>query len=676
MNKKEKVQWRRAARLWGLQLDYQDFQGKNVKASFETLQAALGLISQKPANESTLDLLIAMARERKIFRLLEPCYLQSKADWISLAVFFPESISQEDVRFSIRTEGGQFEDVFPVLEVSAKKYATSRGVYRRGVISVRRELPSGYHQFEFIKGNETVASTLLLRPPPPQADQEKSWGVFAPLYSLHSKKNWGTGDLGDLRKLQKKTKEWGGQFTGILPILASPHQEADAYSPYAPTSKLFWDEIYLDVESLLEEEPFEKLRKDVNRKTLRNLKHSRLVPYAEVFRAKKEVLSEMAKIFFESKSPAFEAFLKEKPWAMNYAVFRSQGDSEEKNFHLFVQFQMHRQLSRLKNDVDQGRIAGFYMDFPLGVRPDGFDSLHFKDIFIQGCSVGAPPDLLFRDGQNWGFNPLSGITLRERQYDYFILCLRHQMQFAKILRLDHVMGLQRMYIIPPGMQADQGIYLRYNAEEYFAILAIESQRHAVKVVGENLGTVSAAIQELLKRYQFLGMWVHIFEAGEHPGTAISKIESRNLACLNTHDLSPFQGFLEGKDLESFRKLGFLHEEEFLAERNARQKQVHTWTQELHVKKPEALLYRYLVALARSDVQLLLINVEDLWHETRAQNIPGTLREHPNWQRKLKYPLESWTEKPEVESFLKWINSLRQQRKSYGKPSDLGRPVSL
>jgi 4-alpha-glucanotransferase len=473
--------------------------------------------------------------------------------------------------------------------------------------------------------------------------------------------------------------QWGGQFVGTLPLLASPLDKKDAiYSPYSPVSKLFWNELFLDIPAILSEEFFADFahRGEKLRQAIAKLNETDLIGYQAVYDLKKRLLLELALHFFKNPVPQeYLDYVNTHPLLEEYAHFRAQGNPEERKYHLFVQFQMHKQLGAIKKLVDQNKAAGLYLDFPVGTNPDGFDNQFFKSIFLTGCSVGAPPDLLFKDGQNWGFSPPNALPMRERHYDYFRHCLRHHMQFAKILRMDHVMALKRLYIIPPGKAADKGIYLRYNADELFTILAIEAHRHGVQVIGENLGTVPMAVQEAMAQHEIYGMWVLAFEAGRSPTRAIHKVAPRNLMCLNTHDMSPFAGYLAAQDLKSFIDIGILSEEDARAEIRKRKLLLSLWKKDLHEDEFSGFFAKVTSLLAQSDGDMLLVNVEDLWAETEAQNIPGTLKEHPNWRRRLKYSLEEWTENPDFAAFMQDITTLRKKG-SHHVSTDLRRSVSL
>jgi 4-alpha-glucanotransferase len=665
---------RKAARMWGLQPDYSNFAGERVEVSRDSLIRALEILSSQKATTENAEAIIQTPREEKITRMLEPTYVQKKDGEVSVAVFFPEGHHVQDFNCRILTEEGAYIQLKPRIEVTKKLYPTAKGVFRRAILKASQELSAGYHELEFLNGDSVLAKTLLLCPPSHQPKNKNStWGLFAPLYALRDDHTWGIGDLEQLGKVRDKVREWGGSFVGTLPLLANeyqgPHKDI---SPYSPLSKLFWNEIFLSIPELLKENPrsadaadFKEIEEEV--KVLNSLSQ---VNYEQAYSLKKKALKKLSDSFFaeETLDPAYIEYLRKNPLVNAYAESRAHGDEGEKNFHLYCQFKLERKMRALRQ--------GLYLDFPVGCRNGGFDSVYFKDSFLPGFSVGAPPDFFFRHGQSWGFAPLNSLVLRKQKYDYFIRAIRHHMQCCEILRLDHVMALRRLYVIPPGLSSDQGVYLRYNSDELFTILAIEAARHNVQVIGENLGTVPDSVQSALKQHHFFGMWVLPFQAGSYPIDDIKKIPKENLICLNTHDLSPFAGYLKGDDIKKLGQLSLMPADIVSSEMNKRRALISDWKRNLFERDANALLTKMVSLLAASPAELLLINVEDLWMETKPQNIPGTSSENPNWRNKLKYRTQDWMNNPDIHNFCRSLSQLRKKREVNGNDSVFGRSLSL
>ena len=277
---------------------------------------------------------------------------------------------------------------------------------------------------------------------------------------------------------------------------------------------------------------------------------------------------------------------------------------------------------------------------------------------------------------------------REGGYGYFIASLRHHLQHAGVLRIDHVMGLHRLFCIPKGAASSEGVYLRYPAEEFYAILALESHRHQAVIVGEDLGTVPPDVPAAMRRHGLQRMYVAYFQCtpGRHPTAGgrvpLRPVAANTLASINTHDLPPFASFWQGLDILDRQGLGLLseaaaHKElaarkhlqetllSFLRHRGLLGHEVTTGlgASDLVEKKPAevtlAALNSILTFLAASSAHIMLVNLEDLWLETQPQNVPGTSQERPNWRRKARYSLEELSQLPEVVEVLREVNRLRK-----------------
>jgi 4-alpha-glucanotransferase len=316
-------------------------------------------------------------------------------------------------------------------------------------------------------------------------------------------------------------------------------------------------------------------------------------------------------------------------------------DEDDRRYHLWVQWAAERQVRALAADAREHG-PGLYLDLPLGVHGDSYDVWRWNDLFAQGAAAGAPPDALFTHGQDWGFPPLVPDRLRERGYDYLIASLSHHLEHAGILRIDHVMQLQRLFWVPAGMSAAEGVYVSYPMDELFAVLALESQRRQAVLVGENLGTVAPEITQGMDRHGVLGMYVLQYEL--KPDDPSVRVPPEPCAAsLNTHDMPPFAAFWEGCDAALRERL----ESELPASESGE-------------AGCAAVLRRCLEHLAASPARLALVNLEDLWLETEPQNVPGTHRERPNWHRKARLTFEEFSTRPEIVALLTRFDELRRR----------------
>ncbi|HKY08923.1 MAG TPA: 4-alpha-glucanotransferase, partial [Candidatus Binatia bacterium] len=349
----------------------------------------------------------------------------------------------------------------------------------------------------------------------------------------------------------------------------------------------------------------------------------------------------------------------------NGALSANHYDERARLYHLYVQWLCDEQAACLRNESEKTG-AALYLDFPLGVNRDSYDVWRERDLFALNASGGAPPDGLFSKGQNWGFPPYHPGAMRRQGYGYYRACLRHHMSYASMLRIDHVMGWHRFFWVPEGFSAADGLYVHHPAAEYYAILNLESHRHRVEIVGENLGTVPVYVNEALERHRILGMHVGQFTVGIDPATALEAPPANTVASLNTHDTATFMSFWTGADIDDRHALGLLNQQQAQQEhgyRSAQREALVSFLRSTGMLGDEAssaaVLKAWLSQLAGGDDNFLLLNLEDLWLESEPQNVPGTWEERPNWRRKARHHLGAIRAMPELVGILKTIGDIRR-----------------
>jgi 4-alpha-glucanotransferase len=477
-------------------------------------------------------------------------------------------------------------------------------------------------------------------------DRPREWGVFAPLYAVRETRAEPIGDYEDLESLMRWIGELDGDLVATLPISAAFLDQPFDPSPYSPASRLFWNEIFLPASGASTGEPAD------------------LVDYRAVASEKAGLLRVEASEFFKSGGTAtdrFREFTRLYPDAEEYARFRARADHASEQYHLYAQMRCHEQLKKLAEN-SRARGVRLYLDMPLGVHPDGYDIQRNPGLFVTGASAGAPPDPFFTLGQNWGFPPLNPVRMREERYAYWRKVLQTQLRYAGILRLDHVMALHRLYFVPNGFAATEGVYVRYPAEELYAVLTLESERHRAVIVGEDLGTVPAEVRAAMEEHGVKRMFVVQFEAGDDPRRPLNQIPRQAVASLNTHDMPPFRAYWEALDADLRLELGLLDADGVQAARTQRDATTTALSSLLgsqqRLSASEAR-NRVLELLARSDADMLLINLEDLWLETDPQNVPGTGQERPNWRRRLEYTLEEIRANASVRELLEQVETARR-----------------
>ncbi len=506
-------------------------------------------------------------------------------------------------------------------------------------IQITNKLETGYFEISLLLGEKVEATSFVISAPEklqPQALHE--WGPFIPIYALRSDSDWGIGSFTELHAAAKICKESGASFVSVLPTLAGNFDAEDCDpSPYSALSRFFWNEIYLDVDELLVKYPIAAAIKTRNsaefQMQLAELRSTDYVNYFRCYQLKKKLLLILSKEFFSNPLPvAYADFLANNPLIEKYVAYRSS-DSNEQKFHLFVQFETDQALAAFQQKLG----LKLYMDYPVGVNDSGFDFTNDSSDFLGSVSVGAPPEPVFQLGQDWGFPAFHPQKLREKHYTYFIESIRQHLKYAKILRLDHVIGLYRIYSVPKNYGGKNGAYIRFTEEDFFAIAVLEAVRACADIIGENLGTVPSKVNEILRDRNLKSMQILQLDLHFDPAVLAEKLDQNVLCALNTHDMPMFARFLKGEDLAEVRALGILGAAHYPVMQKERDEQLANWAK-IFQEYPVIGALRY---LSSSRCRYLVVNVEDFWGEEHPQNIPGTWKEVPNWRRKMRIPVKQW-----------------------------------
>jgi len=560
-------------------------------------------------------------------------------------------------------------------------------------------LPMGVHLLEVRVGLEKpslvyviVAPVLAHRNAGTSAGR-RDWGVFLPVHAMRSSGNQGCGNFGDLALAMKATADAGGHIFGTLPLLstflAPPVVEP---SPYAPASRLFWNELYLDHAAIPEFSRSNEARAMVsaapwiaNRNRLADLP---LVDQAAVWSHCTPLLDSIAAAFPSdgARRKELDEFLNRKPLAREYAGFRARMDRERQTWptwntaginhdwndplykrYLLCQFWAEQQVSSLARNCRDWGLKGLYLDLPLGVHSDSFDTWRFGSHFAKGVSAGAPPDAFFTLGQDWGFPPLHPRKIRELGHEYFREVIQFHTAASAMLRIDHVMGMFRLYWIPWGMGPKSGAYVRYPAEELLALTCIASATNQCALVGEDLGTVPPAVRPAMKSHGIDRLYVAQFSVHDSaPVLEAPPVDS--IACVNTHDLPPFAAFWSGSDIDDRLDLGLFEIDQAKSEHSYRRKLREALAGELGIEipsveegrdgtldlDPTAVLGVMVKRLLEKPSRGLLINMEDLWGAVDPQNVPGTWKERPNWRRKAIVSLDELSQTKAWNSLMEWF----------------------
>ena len=691
----------RLARLHGVQATYRDGCGRWRRAPPDAVRAILRALGAPLGGAGPAELRDAtVARLRAMWsRPVEPVVVTWSGRRADFLLRLPETTSRNLARCRLRLEDGRTRswtvDAGDVPALDSATADRTRYVARRVPLPAR--LPEGYHDLHVEIGSRTWRALVIAAPVRSFDDGERTWGAFLPLHALQTAHSWGLGDFTDLGRLASWVGARGGRTVGMLPLLAAFLDECPFEpSPYLPVSRLFWNELHVDPRRLPEFDQCEPAKRLVSSRAFRRrvdaLRSEPLVDYREAMGLRRRVLELLAGSLEELPGQHREElgdWAEQHPVAREYAAFRAicerlkrpwpawpawrppeeirveAHDAGAIRYHLYAQWAAARQIAQLASDAG-ARGVGLFLDVPIGVHPDGFDVWRHPGLFARGAGLGAPPDPLFADGQDWSAPPPHPEAARRERYAYFRASLAHQMAHATAIRLDHVMGLHRLFWIPRAGAAADGAYVRYPADELYAIVCLESHRHRTRVVGENLGTVPRYVDAALSRRGLAQL--HVAQFGIRPGVSepFTPVPRRAFACVNTHDTPTFAGFLAGRDIDERVERGVLdagragqersrRRAELVALRGGLRRDTHASPDDAAVRSASdrALLWACLDRLARSAASVVIVNLEDLWLEPRPQNVPGTgPAEYPNWRRRARYRLEALKKLPEVVQGLK------------------------
>lgn len=563
-------------------------------------------------------------------------------------------------------------------------------------VAKRWGIEPGYHDV-FGKWHEAGRDTLALMihvlsrgrsepaqlPPVPaqapirawQGDGKRHWLVAVQLYGLRSQRNWGIGDFTDLANLIPIAAGHGASGIGLNPLHALFAEWPERASPYAPNSRLYLNPLYIDVEAIPEFSAFDAagLKNGIAR-----LRDTQLVGYRAVARVKMAGLRlahdrfrtlgavgrrEDFELFRQGQGEAllrfacFEALRGEyapKPWSdwpqpwhtPERAALEQyrQAHHAEVEFHEYVQWVADTQLAACRHAARQARMpVGLYIDLAIGIDPHGADAWSQQDAVLSAMSVGAPPDELNRSGQDWGLAPFNPHNVAGDDFSPMRALLASNMRHAGAIRLDHVLGLNRVYMVPHGHGASDGVYVRFPFEHLLRVIAEESVKYRCTVIGEDLGTVPEGFRDITAKWGLWSYRVMLF-ARDNNGrfNPPQSYPAEALATFNTHDLPSFAGWVQGHDLGVKRGLG-IDPGETDESRDWAKAKLREALQQYAPDHGEDELVAVANFLGRAPSKFVAMALDDILGDVEQLNVPGTTTEHPNWCRKLVVPLEQLAE---------------------------------
>jgi len=523
--------------------------------------------------------------------------------------------------------------------------------------TIQRRLPAGFpHGYHQILRKGAPEARLVVAPfecylP----DDFRTWGWAIQLYAARSRQSWGIGDLGDLRRLGHWGKSQGAGIAMINPLAAPPPLLPQQASPYFPSSRLFRNPLFLRVDELpgaRELRPFADWARQgraLNREALidrdaifelkttafeavwRRVRRRRDAEFDRFVREHGDVLRQYATFcaFSERFGCGWHGWPDELRHPSGPGVARLAGEpaiADRIQFHQWLQYQIDRQLASASAALP------VMQDLPIGFDADGADGWAFQDVLAHGISVGAPPDEFNTRGQDWGLPPFSPGPLRAAGYEPFAQTIRACLRHAGGLRIDHVMGLFRLFWIPVGMEPGQGAYVRSRAADLLAIVSLESQRARAVIVGEDLGTVEERTRHELAARRILSYRLVWFEK-----TPPASYPEQALSAITTHDLPTVAGLWTGADLEAQRQLKLAPNEAGTQEIRDR---VQAMTRASARTPIGTVITRLHAALAAAPSRLLTATLEDAMASPERPNMPATTHQWPNWSIPLPAPIET------------------------------------
>ncbi len=686
----------------GIQLAYDDIWGRVQHAPERTLRALLDAFGVDAADPAAA----LVARGRALWqRIVEPVILAAPArPAFELRVNVRERDERAPIAWRLRHEDGTHrEGAFTPADWPLVERASVDGdAYVARAVRIDGVPPVGYHRLEVRDARGGATAALWVAPercwlPPALEEGRRIWGPAVQLYALRSQRNWGIGDFTDLANLVELAARYGADLVGLNPLHALFAHDPRHCSPYSPSSRRFLNALYIDVEAVPEYAASEAARARVTaadfQAWLARLRAADFVDYEGVRSAKFEILELLAREVRGDRAAAFARFKRERgedlrrhalfealqehlyvrdpacwgwpawpppyrdPASPEVAAFAA-ANAERIDFYAYLQWLADEQLAATAQRARAlGMAVGLYADLAVSSDPGGAERWAGQALYAHGLRIGAPPDDFNPQGQDWGLPPWRPEALRAAEYAPFVAVLRANMRHASALRIDHVMALMRLYLIPPGSDATQGAYVHYAFDEMLAAVAIESQRNRCLIIGEDLGTVPDAIRAALAAAGVLSYKLLYFERESDGGfRAADDFPALALVAASTHDLPTLAGWWEARDLALRESLRLFPSAELAAAQRAQRTRdrpalLRTLEREGLFAAPEQLppsLDERLAGaihahIARTNAAVAVVQPEDIFGAREQVNLPGTTGEHPNWRRRLAVPLERWGE---------------------------------
>ncbi|ENS5605675.1 4-alpha-glucanotransferase [Vibrio mimicus] len=697
--------------------------GSEAQVEDDTIRHLLASLGYDTSSDEAL---LQSAEKKHKKDVVDPVLVVHQGTVIEVPLYLGVSARESEFDWRLQTEQGGVLEGYLQSQIVRDERAEGGPL----VFALPNDLPLGYHTLLIARKRRKAPyeMALIVTPQacykqPALAQGKKLWGPSIQLYTLRTQHNWGMGDFGDLKQLVADIASRGGDFVGLNPIHALFPANPEGASPYSPSSRRWLNILYIDVSSVpefaLSAEAQQKVGSPEFQQRLQKVRDAHWVNYSEVAELKLSVLpllfAEFKKRHLDKHSDRAHAFLNfveqggesllhqaafdalhaqlhaedasvwgwpvfpEKYRRFDSAAVQKFIDEQKDLVHLYMYLQWiaDAQIHEAQSLAEEkGMAVGLYRDLAVGVADSGSETWADQGNLLQDVSIGAPPDVLGPLGQNWGLPPLNPQVLQATAYDAYIKLLRANMKHCGALRIDHVLGLLRLWWIPKGENATKGAYIYYPVKDMLAILALESHRHQCSVIGEDLGTVPDEIVELLRDAGVHSYKVFFFETSKEDGGYVSPAHyaEQSMAALCTHDMPTLRGFWHCDDLKMGREIGLYPDEEQLQglfDDRLKSKQGILDSVAWHGYLPAGVgrdatqvpMDSYLsealqLHVAAGSSALLSVQLEDWLEMDKPVNIPGTVNEYPNWRRKLSVNLDEIFAREEVNRIAARLTEVR------------------
>ena len=697
----------------GIEPEFKDAEGEIRRTPPEVARNLLHALGFDASDEGAARAVLERLEEEAAQRALPPVVVVTTRPGERLSIPLNAPPEARSLRWTIVEEDGATR----TGETPVKP--TEAGADTNGFASTRcfvLDAPQAFGRRRLsIEGDglSPTETTLVVAPeacwvPEGLGEERRIWGVALQLYLLRSERNWGMGDFGDLKRFIDVAADLGADVIGLNPLHAMFLDAPEHASPYSPASRLFLNLLYIDVAAVPGFDAAPGVRELVEgadfQERLAACRNADLVDYTGVAELKLPVLEALHRAFSDGASAdeaeAFAAFRREqgeplerfcrflalrehfaaeapeqadwRRWPEPFRDCRSDAverfaaeRAERLDFFAWAQWIADRQLAEAAAAAEaRGMAVGLYRDLAVGADAGGAETWSNPRTVLQSLQVGAPPDILNPAGQNWGLPAFDPQALREEAYASFAELVRANMRHSGGLRIDHVMALQHLYLIPEGRSPAEGAYVAYPMDDLVAVLALESRQRRCLVVGEDLGTVPEGFRKRMGEAKVLSYRVVFFERDED-GVYIppESYPPLALAVLGSHDLATLRGWWEARDIDLKARHGlYADEQEAARQREERQAEREAFlgalaeagllqAGEISSDAPfgEKLADAAHAFLARTRSGLAVAQLDDLLDEADQVNLPGTVGEHPNWRRRHAVSLEEIRAHPRVKA---------------------------